>query len=281
MTLPADTLSVTLDGLDLLTTQANGSRISLEEFDGWGSPTTTLSPIQRPGSDGAWAGDSHLTARDITLAGLIVGPDCATTRATFDALTAACSLTDVDLTVNEGGLTRTVSVRRSSSVLHRWEAPEIVRWSLQMVALDPRKVSTALTGSTGLPVATGGWSIPWTIPWSIPSTVVAGHVSLTNVGNIAGRMLLRIDGPVVAPVVTHVSSGATLTFASSMTLAEGEWVDVDMEAKTVLANGTASRNGWVTSRGWFNFDPGVNLIAFSAATATDALLTVTAYPSYA
>jgi phage-related protein len=150
-----------------------------------------------------------------------------------------------------------------------------------MVALDPRKVSTALTGSTGLPVATGGWSIPWTIPWSIPSTVVAGHVSLTNVGNIAGRMLLRIDGPVVAPVVTHVSSGATLTFASSMTLAEGEWVDVDMEAKTVLANGTASRNGWVTSRGWFNFDPGVNLIAFSAATATDALLTVTAYPSYA
>jgi hypothetical protein len=54
-----------------------------------------------------------------------------------------------------------------------------------------------------------------------------------------------------------------------------------MEARSVLEQGTASRNQWITSRGWFSLDPGVNDIIFSASSYDpSARMTVTAAPTY-
>ena len=120
-----------------------------------------------------------------------------------------------------------------------------------------------------------------TVPYVIPAVTATGQVSLTNRGNEPGPVRLRIDGPCVGPVVTHVSTGAQLVFASSLVLRAGEWLDVDMENRTVLANGQASRNGWITSRGWSAFDPGANSWAFTATTYNPAArLTVSAVPSW-
>ena len=121
----------------------------------------------------------------------------------------------------------------------------------------------------------------FTIPFSIEAVTVTGQVSLVNPGNETGPVRLRIDGPCRGPVVTHVSSGAQLVFSSSLVLGAGEWIDVDMEARTVLANGQASRAPWITSRGWAGFTPGENTWAFTAAAFdADARLTVVATPSW-
>jgi len=121
----------------------------------------------------------------------------------------------------------------------------------------------------------------FTIPFTIDAVTVTGQVSLVNPGNETGPVRLRIDGPCRGPVVTHVSSGAQLVFSSSLVLGVGEWIDVDMEARTVLANGQATRAPWITSRGWSGFTPGENTWAFTAAAFdADARLTVVATPSW-
>lgn len=119
------------------------------------------------------------------------------------------------------------------------------------------------------------------IPFTIDAVTVTGQVSLENPGNETGPVRLRIDGPCRGPVVTHVSTGAQLVFASSLVLGAGEWIDVDMEARTVLANGQASRAPWITSRGWSGFTPGLNTWSFTAAAFDPgARLTVVATPAW-
>lgn len=120
-----------------------------------------------------------------------------------------------------------------------------------------------------------------TIPFIIDATVVTGQVTLTNDGNESGPVVLRIDGPCVGPVVTHVSTGNALVFSSSLVLQSGEFLLIDMDARTALANGQVNRAGYITSRGWSALDPGDNTFAFTAQQFNSrSQLTVTAYPAW-
>ena len=246
----------------------------------WGSPAPRFSSEPRPRAHGVWVGESWLGARTIGVECWIIGPDRASTLAAVNALTAACSLTDTTMAV-EDSLVLSATVRRSDDVMVSWTNPTAAKVSLQMLARDPRLLGTLLSASTGLPSTTGGLAVPFTLPTSIAASVVSGQVSLTNPGTIDGPVMLRIDGPTSGPVVTHVTSGRQLVFASSLVLAAGEFVTVDMERHEVLAQGVASRNGWVTSRGWSAFEPGDNTWAFTqSGAAAGGLLTVSAVPAW-
>jgi len=183
------------------------------------------------------------------------------------------------MTVSESGRVRWGTVRRDGDVLITWTDACVFEWSVQFVALDPRKFGVPLTGSTGLPSSSGGLTVPFTVPFAINSTVAYGQVSLTNPGNEVGPVTMRIDGPCTGPVITHAGSGLSLVFAASLTLGVGEFLAIDMEAQSVLAQGQSSRANWITSRGWSGFEPGSNTWAFTAASVTAALLTVTANPA--
>lgn len=120
-----------------------------------------------------------------------------------------------------------------------------------------------------------------TVPFQINATTVTGQVNLVNPGNESGPVVLRIDGPCTGPVVTHVSTGNALVFSSSLVLQENEYLLIDMDARTALANGQANRAGYITSRGWSAFDSGPNTWAFSAARFNSkSQLTVTAVPAW-
>lgn len=120
-----------------------------------------------------------------------------------------------------------------------------------------------------------------TVPFIIDAQTVTGQVSLTNPGNESGPVVLRIDGPCVGPVVTHVSTGNAIVFSSSLELRAGEYLEIDMDARTALANGQSNRAGYITSRGWSAFDPGRNTWAFSAARYnSQSQLSVTAVPAW-
>jgi len=249
--------------------------------DWWGSPGSTAGVVQRPRGHGGWSGDGHLRPKHPTIEGIVTAPQPAALDDAIDRLIAAASLGEGVLSIDEGARTRWMRVKREDDVLITRVHPTLARWSIQLVAPDPRKFGTALSDSTSLPSTTGGLTVPFTVPFTIDAVTVTGQVSLVNAGNISGPVRLRIDGPVTGPVVTHVNSGRSLVFSSSIVLGAGEWIDVDMERREVLANGQAGRNGWVTSRGWSSFEPGDNTWSFSAAVHNPAsLLTVSATPAW-
>ncbi|QCB93295.1 phage distal tail protein [Cellulomonas shaoxiangyii] len=274
--------AVTLGALPLDGVDAEGVEWVVEDIEGWdGSPGSTIQVVQRPRAHGAWAGDAYLPARSVAVGGVLMAPDRGAARRALQRLNEAASLASTTLAVNDAGESLWAGVRRQDVILAKWLGDKAVRYSVQLVATDPRRFGDALVESTALPSTAGGLTVPLTVPFTINAVTVTGQVSLTNPGNIAGTVRLRIDGPVQGPVVTHVNSGRSLVFSSSIVLGAGEWIDVDMERREVLANGQASRNGWVTARGWSAFEPGENTWAFTAAGYDPgSKLTVTATPAW-
>ena len=252
--------------------------VILEKLDNWGSPASTVDVQQNANAHGGWAGEAFLAPRYPTLQGVINAPSGDQARDKFDELVAACTLTNTTLTVIEGSLTRTMNVRRKGDITHVVDDfGRQIEWSMVLAAVDPRKYGTTVSGSTGLPSTVGGMTFPFTFnpDFTFSETVSSGRVALTNPGNIEGPVRLRITagvGGLTGPKVTHIASGRVLEFATTLTIPAGNWIDVDMRAQTVLENGTAARNGWVTGRGWSWFEPRANEWAFTAQSGVGALL---------
>lgn len=281
-------MHLTLGDLPLCETDEAGVRWSAQRgrVVGWGSPGSTIRTQSRARGHGVWAGDAWLGARHLAVGGLCFAGDEAALSEACDRLAVAVSLSGATLVVREGTRERWLTVRRDGEVLWSTVTPggargqAVAEWSVQLLATDPRKRGAALSATTGLPSTVGGltWPVSWPLSW--PAVVVSGSVSLTNPGNVAGPVRLRIVGPVRAPVVTHVSSGRRLVFASSLVLGVGEFATVDMEARQVLAQGVEPRNAWVVRREWSGFEPGVNVWAFSAGADSVGTLMVEAVPTW-
>lgn len=249
-------------------------------IDGWGAPQSTVDAVQRGSGDGGFATPAFLQSRVFTVSGAFLAPDRPNLVAAVDRLNASAALSLTKVTVTSGGAARYVWAQRQGAVEVSEVSDTAAQFTIQFLAVDPRKFGTDLTVTTGLPSATGGLQVPFTVPFTISSTIVSGTCTATNPGNAVGPVTLRIDGPVTGPTVTHVGSGAALIFSTSYTLIAGNWLIVDMENHTVLENGQAERNGWVLSRGWSGFEPGVNVWAFTASVPSSSLLTVTATPAW-
>lgn len=255
--------------------------IDADGFDGWGATGSTRQSQQRVRQSGGTSGRGYAKPRPLSFMGRAYAPTPELARDALDRLNAAVSINDTLLTVYEPGLTRHMAVYRSDDVIPKWQMPTILSWAFGMQSDDWRKFGADLTGVTFLPSSTGGLTIPFTIPFTINAVQVSGQVSLFNPGNDTGPVKLRIDGPCQGPVITHVGSGLSLVFSASLVLGAGEWLDIDMENQTVLANGQSSRSGYVTSRGWAGFEPGLNTWAFTAQGYDPAAkLTVIATPSW-
>jgi len=277
--------TISLGGLlTLNSVDGNGVlwRVNPDGFTGWGEPASTLSPTQKPRQSGAWAGDAFNVFRTMTIAGTITAPSPSLLNSSIDNLLTAVTNAGFVLSVTENGFTRSTTVRKQGETLTPKITNLIAAFSIQVVAVDPRKLGTPLTGVTLLPASTGGLVLPITVPFAITSTIVSGQVTLTNPGNEEGPVKLRIDGPCTGPVITHSGAvGSSLVFSSSLSLGVGEWLTIDMDKRTALGNDQASRSSYITSRGWSQFDPGVNVWAFAASAFNAASqLTVTATPAW-
>lgn len=280
MTIITSPSYATIGGINLSSVEDSGVQWIMSKLVGWAAPGGTLSPKQRVRAAGAWGGLSYAKPRTLVVEGACIAPTAALASDALDRLVDSCSLDASVFTVVESGRSRWCNVRRDGDILATWMDATVFTWSVQFAAMDPRKMSTAVTGSTGLPSSSGGLTVPYTVPYSINAVQTSGQVSLVNPGNETGPVTMRIDGPITAPVITHVGSGLSLVFSASATLGSGEYWTVDMEAQTVLAQGQVSRAQYVTSRQWSGFEPGVNVWSFTAASYTSALLTVTGTPAY-
>lgn len=263
-----------------------GVRLAGVRLQGWdGSAASSLQLAQKLRAPGGWrSSQPQFVPRSLNLTGMIVGPNAASVVNACDALNAAVSLDETTLTVDGDDVgPRTMRVSRQGEVLIEGTPTQTVKtFSIGLVAADPRKFGATLTLTTPLPSSTGGITVPLTVPFAINSTVFTGQVSMLNPGNHVGPVVARISGP--APqggIITHTSSAGTSVFALGLPLGDGEFVDIDMENETVLAQGqAASRTQWITMRGFSGFDPGENTWSFTAPVASAATLTITATPSW-
>lgn len=261
-----------------------GCKWYVTETDGWfGLAEPRVTSTDLPNGDGTDDGPSTQPGRAVTITGMVRAPDQVTLLQAMDRISGLlmAGSRSATLTVAEPHMTRYLGVRRGGALLVKPTKETEASFSVLLYGADPRRLGDELVASTGLPSSSGGLTVPFSVPAVLNSTIVSGQVVLQNPGPVRGPMRLRIDGPCVGPVVTHVGAGLTLAFASSYSIGAGSWLDVDLEAHEVLENGQASRNAWITSRGWFGLDPGPNVVAFTARNYTaGARLTVYASPAY-
>lgn len=268
--------------------EADGTEwtINPDGFEGWeGSPSTTLKLEQRVRGHGATGSEPFLTARTMSVSGVVKTTTPELLSYAEDRLNAACTLNPFLLTVNERERVRSAMAQRQDVVLFkaRRGAGNTADYSIQFVAKDPLKYGDLESVSTVLPFSSGGLVRPSTWPRTWTGVSGTGVARIRNDGNEQAPVWLRIDGPVPAGgwTVTHIGKNQSLAFATSLALAAGEFVTVDMDRREILAQGQAARAGYVTSRGWFSLDPGDNDIAFSAQNySPTALLTVTTKPAW-
>jgi hypothetical protein len=101
--------------------------------------------------------------------------------------------------------------------------------------------------------------------------VTGGPVSVVNAGNVAAPAVVRFDGPVDTPRVTHV--GQTRTVIVQADIPAGQYLTLDLDTGQARLNGQVARR---TSGRMPSIEPGVNVLRFDAASyEADAAMTVT------
>lgn len=112
------------------------------------------------------------------------------------------------------------------------------------VAQDPRiYAGIESAAQTGLPTQTGGLAVPLVVPFTVDGVVAGGSAPMLNEGTTDTGLTLRIDGPVVNPVVAvQRPDGEVQSIRFDLTLADGQWLDISTATRTALLNGLPEAN---------------------------------------
>lgn len=106
--------------------------------------------------------------------------------------------------------------------------------------------------------------------------VFAGTKELENLGDLATPFTCQIDGPMVNPILTNVTTGEAITITKTLTLGqrlyiETTWGDIKCEIRDASTNALiedAFKYASVDSV-WFWIEPGVNDVQFQSSDAND------------
>lgn len=256
-------------------------------FDGVASTLKTSEKIM---TDGWYSNIPVLQGRTITIEGHIIGQCTENCLSSWDSLKRTVDGTGMPLTVRIGDVRRQTQVMQASSApLIKWAGVNVLKFSFSLVALSPYLFGLDMVSdSTGLPQTSGGMIFPYTFEdqstgsgsgWMWPEKVESGQVWLQNTGTAPSPVLIRIDGPVVDPQVTHVTSGHVMAF--DMSLGSGQYVLINGQTHEILVDGTDPARGRVTRREWSQAETGPNVWGFSASEYSNtARMTVSFYPAY-
>lgn len=208
--------------------------------------------------------------------------DAAFNTAVANLQTAFVYPTDVELPLTftipglAGGNSAQINMRPRRIALpyaSGWKSGRYGQAVVELFASDGAKVSAAETTSTiGLAASSGGFSFPVTFPLVFSGGGSLGIVTVTNSGNIPSHPRFRIDGPVTNPKIRSETAGRELEFG--MSVDTGEFLVVDVAARSVLLGGTASRYSTMTAAEWFDLTPGSNEIRFTGSSAGSPTLSI-------
>lgn len=120
---------------------------------------------------------------------------------------------------------------------------------------------------------TAGRVYPMRTPRTYPTAATSGVVLHNNVGTTYSHFVSRLYGPCRGPRLTNETTGQSLTFASELALAAGEYLEVDTANRTAFlaSNGDASRLNYLDflTSSWWRLAPGVNQVRYHPTSEVD------------
>lgn len=127
-------------------------------------------------------------------------------------------------------------------------------------ASDPRRYGDVLNASVTSDLTTaGGLAFPLSFPISFNPSGLGGYVSVTNSGTVSTPGVMRVQGPVTNPAIYAQTVDALIAF-DGLTLASGDWIDIDLLERTVTFTDGSSRYRYLDDdlSSWFLIPPGVS-----------------------
>lgn len=285
-------IQLTLNGFPLYGLDDNGCEwhVTFQDVSGlFDGVASTLKTSEKTMTDGWYGNLPRLQGRTITIEGHIIGRCTESCVNAWNAFKSVLDTGGMLLIARLGDIGRQVLVWQSMSApLIKWEGVNILRFSLGLTSLSPYLFGLgSVSGVTNLPGSSGGMQFPYRFEeagvslssWMWSEEVVSGNVTLLNVGTAPSPVMIRIDGPVVNPQISHVGSGHVMAF--DMSLGVGHYVTVNGVTHEILVDGTDPARGRVPRREWTQAEPGMNVWGFNASEYSEsARMTVSFYPAY-
>lgn len=260
---------------------AQGTVWELTKLDGWhDAPPVRTSMTTRPGEHGAFDGPAYLHPRVLTIEGYAVATSRVNAWRARDIVASVCgdpSLGLQTLVVTQTGhINRRLTVRRSAETKTAFLDNNMLKFSMLLIAPDPRRYADAASSKAiGLPISGGGGLVfPLVFPLTFGAGSVGGQMVCTNMGTIATWPTWSILGPTTGPIITNADTGELLSFDPTLVIPAGQTMVIDTNAKTVLLTGVNYRDRLFVSN-WFRFNPGITNVRFASISGADpsALLT--------
>lgn len=258
---PLGAVQVALPGAPVIGEVAEGGQhVQLGKLEGWwDSPASTGIATQKNNEHGAFLGPAYYGPRVIIaearIDGFNPGDSLAVARQVMQGLEVG-ELRTLSVTDELGTLTADVR-QEGDPILVRSGNRMIV--SLSMLAPDSRRYGPWQSVSTGLPQASGGFTLPVTLPILMTGTGAAGALSILNDGDVDAPMLMSVSGP-CPPFAISDQQGRQLVYGEAVDA--GRFLQIDTGSRTALLDGTANR---VVTGTWPVLRPGANTFQFTAS----------------
>lgn len=114
-----------------------------------------------------------------------------------------------------------------------------------------------------------GITFPITFPLAWTPTQATGAQEVTNPGGVPAHFIARLYGPCTGPELSNDTTGETIKFTSSLTIAAGDYVEIDTRERTayLLSQTDATRLQYLNfaTTSWWRLEPGTNLIRYHPA----------------
>lgn len=286
-------IRLTLDGFPLYGLDDNGCEwhTTFQDVSGlFDGVASTLKTSEKVMTDGWYSNIPIFQGRTITIEGYIIGRCTESCLASWDLLKRTLTVNDMLLTVTVGNIRRQVQVMQSASApLIKWAGVNMLKFNFSLTSLSPYLFGMDLVSDrTGLPNTVGGMVFPYSFTadatgsmsrWMWSETAVSGRVRLQNTGTAPSPVLIRIDGPVVNPQITHTGSDHVMAF--DISLGNGHYILIKGQTHEILVDGTDPARGRAKRREWSQAEVGLNEWGFNASEFSDeARMTVSFYPAY-
>ncbi|MDT0473013.1 phage tail family protein [Streptomyces sp. DSM 41014] len=263
-----------------------GSQYAVTGVDGLDDlPDIRSEDVDRPGQHGDYTGPDWTGPRTITLKLGLRGRSPDDLRALSLALRAATQpqRQPAPLQFLDQDMLVWAKVRKRSIPYDAEYLWSIGDAALELYCADPYLYGlTEQSESTTAYSPSAGRTYPLVYAGSgrtYGAAGTSGRITAVNGGASEAYPVLRIDGPVAAPAVEQVTSGAILQIDA--TIQAGDFLVIDTWTRAVLLGGTSPRRSWVRAGStWPTLLPGPNEVAYRGnalpgASGQTSLLTVT------
>jgi hypothetical protein len=257
------------------TPDANGEYLRLTAVEGWDGASMRSSVEVVPQADGATVFPSYDGARFPVLAGLIVAFTPQTRTAWEDLIKAHVrAIKRADGVLRQyptGHPPRRCRVRQYDQVaIAPSQGLQPRPFQIHLVSGDPAIVSDIelAVDTTGLQPGQGSWGFPFAFAFAFGDTASGGTATVQAGGNAPTYPTIRVYGQATSPRVANLTTGESLSL-SALSLAAGDFAEIDTAAKTVTLNGSSLHSligalDIPTSTFWA-LQPGPNTIQLTAS----------------